>query len=247
MNKKLIITLFSIFLLLISTILIVKYNCEKLHQEIMYFGEDGIGATYLVNSKIRNNSLYIDAIGPISKVSYTIVDKDIYINLYVKSKDGINIGNINVINENINKQQNTHITFSTVIPNITWIDKLKSFELNIKMPYRYYSNNFINDDKSNLMGYIPFKKEKVNPTIGNTNATWESALNIVRALNKKEIYTTPELQEQLGHFKDGEKLTTIISFNDKGDIVIGDNGKFYNETELEIQVIKSKITGQNKL
>ena len=45
-----------IVLVILSVFLTIKYNCEKLHQDILMYGDKDVSAVYLVNSKIRKDN-----------------------------------------------------------------------------------------------------------------------------------------------------------------------------------------------
>lgn len=150
-QQKIIIGVFAVIL---AIFLIVKYNCEKVKQEVLEYGSgDKIEVSYLINSRIRNNCLHVDVIGPISKGTPFYRSE---INFYVKDKNGTTLGKSIIKDDEIFNSRGKHITFSTIIPNVTWKDRLCGIDMGMLLPYMYYSKNYVNNDKSNL--HLYYKK-----------------------------------------------------------------------------------------
>lgn len=147
-QHKIIITILAVIL---TVFFFVKYNCEKVQQDVLEYGSgNNIEASYIVNSRIRNNSLYVDVIGPISKGTPFFCSE---INFYVKDINGTTLGKSIIKDEEVFNSCGKHITFSTIIPNVTWKDRLCGIEIGMVLPYMYYSKNYVNNDKSNLHMY----------------------------------------------------------------------------------------------
>lgn len=148
-----------VLLTILSIFLIIKYNCEKLHQDILMYGDKDVSAVYLVNSKIRKDNLYLDIIGPISKGN-VFVDSDI--NIEIKDNFGAIIGKYLVKDSEIFNTRGKHITFSAIIPNITWKDRLTGFKIDMILSGKYIDKYFINNDMSNIKLY--YKGDKSTNT-----------------------------------------------------------------------------------
>lgn len=152
-----------IVLVILSVFLTIKYNCEKLHQDILMYGDKDVSAVYLVNSKIRKDNLYLDIIGPISKGN-VFIDSDI--NIEIKDNSGTTIGKSLVKDSEIFNTRGKHITFSAMIPNITWKDRLAGINIEMILSGKYTNNYCINNDMSNLKLY--YKGEKIKKDNYNT-------------------------------------------------------------------------------
>lgn len=146
-----------IVLVILSVFLTIKYNCEKLHQDILMYGDKDVSAVYLVNSKIRKDNLYLDIIGPISKGN-VFIDSDI--NIEIKDNLGTTIGKSLIKDSEIFNTSGKHITFSAMIPNITWKDRLAGIKIEMILSEKYINNYCINNDMSNIKLY--YKGEKTN-------------------------------------------------------------------------------------
>ncbi len=146
-----------VLLTILSIFLIIKHSCEKLHQDILMYGDKDVSAVYLVNSKIRKDNLYLDIIGPISKGN-VFIDSDI--NIEIKDNFGAIIGKYLVKDSEIFNTRGKHITFSAIIPNITWKDKLTGFKIDMFLSRKYTDKYCINNDMSNIKLY--YKAEKIN-------------------------------------------------------------------------------------
>lgn len=152
-----------IVLVILSVFLTIKYNCEKLHQDILMYGDKDVSAVYLVNSKIRKDNLYLDIIGPISKGN-VFIDSDI--NIEIKDNSGTTIGKSLVKDSEIFNTSGKHITFSAMIPNITWKDRLAGIKIEMILSEKYINNYCINNDMSNIKLY--YKGEKIKKDNYNT-------------------------------------------------------------------------------
>ena len=128
-----------IVLVILSVFLTIKYNCEKLHQDILMYGDKDVSAVYLINSKIRKDNLYLDIIGPISKGN-VFIDSDI--NIEIKDNSGTTIGKSLVKDSEIFNTSGKHITFSAMIPNITWKDRLAGIKIDMLLSGKYIDKYF---------------------------------------------------------------------------------------------------------
>lgn len=152
-----------IVLVILSVFLTIKYNCEKLHQDILMYGDKDVSAVYLVNSKIRKDNLYLDIIGPISKGN-VFIDSDI--NIEIKDNLGTTIGKSLIKDSEIFNTSGKHITFSAMIPNITWKDRLAGIKIDMFLSRKYTDKYCINNDMSNIKLY--YKGEKIKKDNCNT-------------------------------------------------------------------------------
>lgn len=215
-----------IVLVILSVFLTIKYNCEKLHQDILMYGDKDVSAVYLVNSKIRKDNLYLDIIGPISKGNVFI---DSNINIEIKDNSGTTIGKSLVKDSEIFNTSGKHITFSAMIPNITWKDRLAGIKIDMLLSEKYINNYCINNDMSNIKLY--YKGDNTTKTsvklfynawkdknkdkfkyegeyFGDTGLKTSTVKNALTAIEKRGIQTDEELQKQLKYFG----VTELIPF-----------------------------------
>ncbi len=193
-----------VLLTILSIFLIIKYNCEKLHQDILMYGDKDVSAVYLVNSKIRKDNLYLDIIGPISKGN-VFVDSDI--NIEIKDNSGTTIGKYLVKDSEIFNTRGKHITFSAMIPNITLKDRLAGFKIDMILSRKYTDKYCINNDMSNIKLY--YKGDKSTKDIQNT-----SKLNLYQM-----FFTKSWVKSSLEHMGlDYEELITAFKIAKQSEI-----------------------------
>lgn len=191
-----------IVLVILSVFLTIKYNCEKLHQDILMYGDKDVSAVYLVNSKIRKDNLYLDIIGPISKGN-VFIDSDI--NIEIKDNSGTTIGKSLVKDSEIFNTSGKHITFSAMIPNITWKDRLAGIKIDMLLSGKYINNCCINNDMSNIKLY--YKGEKTNNNTKDLNwvkyqlwsqgLSYEGLIDAFNVIKNTKIKNKTELEKAL--------------------------------------------------
>lgn len=178
-----------IVLVILSVFLTIKYNCEKLHQDILMYGDKDVSAVYLVNSKIRKDNLYLDIIGPISKGN-VFIDSDI--NIEIKDNSGTTIGKSLVKDSEIFNTSGKHITFSAMIPNITWKDRLAGIKIDMLLSGKYIDKYCINNDMSNIKLYYKDNKinENENENIEYKNIKPNFIIHLFQKIDQKSNPTT---------------------------------------------------------
>lgn len=204
-----------IVLIILSVFLIIKYNCEKLHQDILMYGDKDVSAVYLVNSKIRKDNLYLDIIGPISKGN-VFIDSDI--NIEIKDNLGAIIGKYLVKDSEIFNTRGKHITFSAMIPNITWKDRLAGIKIDMLLSGKYIDKYCINNDMSNIKLY--YKVDKPTKDIQNTpklnlyqmffTEDWAKYEMMKRHLNYNELIESFNLIKNSG-IKNKTQLENVLA------------------------------------
>ncbi len=253
-----------IVLLILSVFLIIKYNCEKLHQDILMYGDKDVSAVYLVNSKIRKDNLYLDIIGPISKGN-VFIDSDI--NIEIKDKSGTTIGKSLVKDSEIFNTSGKHITFSAMIPNITWKDRFAGINIEMILSGKYTNNYCINNDMSNIKLYYKgdnttktsvklfynmwrdknkdnyIYKYGKNDYFGDTGLKASTVKNALTAIEKRGVQTDEELQKQLRYFGVTE-LIPFVHLDEMHNIrvIIGEHDIPINRIETDTK-IKDKESG----
>lgn len=229
-----------IVLVILSVFLTIKYNCEKLHQDILMYGDKDVSAVYLVNSKIRKDNLYLDIIGPISKGN-VFIDSDI--NIEIKDNSGTTIGKSLVKDSEIFNTSGKHITFSAMIPNITWKDRLAGINIEMILSGKYIDKYCINNDMSNIKLY--YKGDKTRKTFlklslnickdkhknnyiykygkdtyfADSGVKASSIRNLAETLTKRGVHTDQDLMRQLRYFG-AEGLAPYIHLDENHNIVV---------------------------
>lgn len=250
-----------IVLIILSVFLIIKYNCEKLHQDILMYGDKDVSAVYLVNSKIRKDNLYLDIIGPISKGN-VFIDSDI--NIEIKDKSGTTIGKSLVKDSEIFNTSGKHITFSAMIPNITWKDRFAGINIEMILSGKYIDKYCINNDMSNIKLYYKgdnttktsvklfynmwrdknkdnyIYKYGKNDYFGDTGLKTSSVKNALTAIEKRGVQTDEELQKQLRYLGVTE-LIPYVHLDENHNIYISIDGhnipisQMQEETQIGIK------------
>lgn len=230
-NRHILFTILLILLLFIF--LIIKWNCEKLHQDIFHYSDNK--TTYLVNSKIKKNNLYLTVIGPISKGNFSTHE----ITVEIKDKDGVILGQTNVKNVDIFNQKNEHIRFNAIIPNISWKDRLSSFDINITLPFKYYSPYYINNDMSNIELY---HRNYENIPILDLIDMIEIDNILTKVSKNEEIHDPFDLAEKIAKYDKGRILANHVFLNDKEEIVVD----FKSHTMTQGEIHNLAFTLRNK-
>lgn len=233
-----------IVLVILSVFLTIKYNCEKLHQDILMYGDKDVSAVYLVNSKIRKDNLYLDIIGPISKGN-VFIDSDI--NIEIKDNSGTTIGKSLVKDSEIFNTSGKHITFSAMIPNITWKDRLAGIKIDMLLSGKYIDKYCINNDMSNIKLYYKgdnttktsvklfynmwrdknkdnyvYKYGK-NDYFGDTGLKTSSVFNILKEVSKCGVTNRDELTKQLSYLG-ASTLNPYVHLDENHNIYISIDG-----------------------
>lgn len=250
-----------IVLVILSVFLTIKYNCEKLHQDILMYGDKDVSAVYLVNSKIRKDNLYLDIIGPISKGN-VFIDSDI--NIEIKDNSGTTIGKSLVKDSEIFNTSGKHITFSAMIPNITWKDRLTGIKIDMLLSGKYIDKYCINNDMSNIKLY--YKGDKKRKTFlklslnickdkhkdnyvykygkdtyfDDSGVKASSIRNLAETLTKRGVHTDQDLMRQLRYFGE-EGLAPYIHLDENHNIVITIDGHNIPYTSMQEETETSLI------
>lgn len=236
-----------IVLVILSVFLTIKYNCEKLHQDILMYGDKDVSAVYLVNSKIRKDNLYLDIIGPISKGN-VFIDSDI--NIEIKDNSGTTIGKSLVKDSEIFNTSGKHITFSAMIPNITWKDRLAGIKIEMILSEKYINNYCINNDMSNIKLY--YKGEKIKKDNCNTTKlnlyqmlfgrAWIRYRLEEQGLSEYGLYRAFTLLKN-SKVKNRSQLENVLS--KQGLLNYADNFKFDAHSNIKIYVDNVEVTPSN--
>lgn len=236
-----------IVLVILSVFLTIKYNCEKLHQDILMYGDKDVSAVYLVNSKIRKDNLYLDIIGPISKGN-VFIDSDI--NIEIKDNAGTTIGKSLVKDSEIFNTSGKHITFSAMIPNITWKDRLTGIKIDMLLSGKYIDKYCINNDMSNIKLY--YKGEKTKKDNYNTpklnlyqmffGKHWIRNRLEERGLSEYGLYRAFTLLKN-SKVKNRSQLENVLG--QQGMLDYADNFKFDANSNIKIYVDNVEVTPSN--
>lgn len=230
-----------IVLVILSVFLTIKYNCEKLHQDILMYGDKDVSAVYLVNSKIRKDNLYLDIIGPISKGN-VFIDSDI--NIEIKDNLGTTIGKSLIKDSEIFNTSGKHITFSAMIPNITWKDRLAGIKIEMILSEKYINNYCINNDMSNIKLY--YKGEKTNNNTKDLNwvkyqlwsqgLSYEGLIDAFNVIKNTKIKNKTELEKALTAHGVSD-YSKFFSFDAQNNIKV-----YINDIPIDI----NKIQGESE-
>lgn len=247
-KEKVIYTTVFIFFALCFGIL--KYIGEKVHEDILYIGTEEYGVNYLLRSQIKKGNLHIDYTGPIVKESYYALNDNFIknnFNITIRDKKGLILAKQKINPDNIDMRINEHIILNAVIPDISWIDRIKGLDIKLTIPKIIMDNTYVNDDVRYLCNISNKSFRKYGTWRGQFgDLTPEQAKNIIKALQKKNLpndYCEESAYLLLSYYPNGIKLMShlycngdghnilLIIDNEDGDILVPDQitEKFKNE------------------
>lgn len=236
-----------LLLTILSIFLTIKYNCEKLHQDIICCSSNGITTSFLVVSKIKHNNLCINVIGPIVKQRY-IPNSDI--SLEVKDKNNVTIGKSIIKSDEIFYTYGKNISFSTIIPNINWRERLFSnLQIGVLTTTEYFDESCVNHNNLdylnsyNQLGLYQqfykkfFYKSWLDNFLKDRGESSYALYQTMKLVKSKGVKNKSQLEQVLGeqglaNYKD------YFVFDSKNNVKVFING---------MEIMPSDVDGESKV